>query len=813
MNGKLYWKIRKKLLNWIFRLKRLGYGIISSAGSEKEYLSFWSTVIKYTLLIVVKTALIAFFVKKSETLLLSCDLLVPIEASTFMDAVIGGIGVAGVILGLYCANISSIYSAKYADAPKQISQAFQNDKLTQKCIKSLIEYIVFGLIVITEILLGSTLSWVTVVVVVIWSIAVIVSYSLVGNRTYRLSDIYAVAIDTHRVLFKTVNKRLKMRAFSSDVNFQNHFQKTSEKQINLLQTIQRYASKVETIDNSSMYEFMGQNLALISSYWDTKPTISKDSLWYKNEGKYQKWHFSSATEMEVALSTGTPLLPKDEHDYHWFEKGIFEINKACLKELINKRDYITLYRYTRLLLQVVDSAVSANELGFYIEQLNTLCQYFENDIAADTIEEKRSIAGVIEALSAIFLSLYLSVVKHCKSYDLNEIEQKILLALDSGIPVDKLPILRGRVLESFYKKIKFELATEGHRITPDWIIKQSIANEEYMYLNSLLDAIIDGVNTLFSMGQKLAERKELFEACIILSRFYEFESKYASFRVVITNTLEAFESRHLDSEQKWDESKFESLEETVSNWRKEIPEVLATCASSLAIETWDNRDEYPDFLGESFNHICVDAVDAIMNNNLSLFKTDYESLTKLMLLYQEYIRSDFVKKKDLYRIEYAFYMITYPIVEWAQIGGLGIVWGEFNKNTDWKKTIDTCASLIVNDQGDNNIKLAEKLVEYAQRRDSYIFGIGSRGVLETGWDIQVANAIKESELYETEYYMYGIRLKTDSKLLNAFCGSFPDFGFSSSTSEVFWITCINCLLPEDKRYHTRSGWERRLNDE
>ena len=50
-----------------------------------------------------------------------------------------------------------------------------------------------------------------------------------------------------------------------------------------------------------------------------------------------------------------------------------------------------------------------------------------------------------------------------------------------------------------------------------------------------------------------------------------------------------------------------------------------------------------------------------------------------MLLYQEYIRTDFIKNKDLYRVEYAYYMFTSPIVEWAQIGGLEYCGANFLK--------------------------------------------------------------------------------------------------------------------------------------
>lgn len=813
MNDRLYWKLRKRVLNMIFKFKRFFYGIYSSLDAEASYLSFWTVVVKNAITVIFKTSLVAILLRIAETMLAKTHLLILVEKGMLLDAVIGGIGVAGVILGLYCANISSIYSSKYSDAPETISRAFQNDKLTQRCIRSLIEYIVFGFVIIAEIFLQLSFSWITVIVIAVWSIIVIVSYSLAGSRTYRLSDIYTVVNDTHRDLYKTIKKRIKSNVFATDINFQNHFYTTTEKQIRLLETVQRYASKTVINDNSSLYEFMAQNLVLLVLYWEVKPTISKNSLWYRCESKYQRWHLSNSIEVEFALNTGTPLSPKEEHDYYWFENRIFKINKACLNELVNRRDYVTLYKYLLLLDQLINNSVRANELGYFVKQINELCSCIETDIIAnEDIEEKRTVAGIVEVISVLYLGIFINCSDYFRTLDIEKTNNQIISSIDTGISIERSPLLRGRNSHELYSRISTELVSEGHRITPDWVIKQAIAKEEYSNLNTLLDAVVDGINTVFSLGKKLSEDKRLFEACIIFSRFYEYESKYLRFRTITEKRINDLQLQHIDKQNEWESSKLIVLEECLSDWRKSIPDLLGKCSSTFALETWDNRDEYPDFLGECYNHICMDAIDSILNNNLEQFKSDFESITRLMLLYQEYIRADFIKKKDLYRIEYSYYMITFPIIEWAQIGGLAILWGEFFEEPQWNIGVNNLVSLIVTDSKEENLKLAEKLVEFAKNRERYIMGIGSRSVLETDWNIKVAEAIKSTKKYEKEYFLYGTRLKTNSKLLNAFCSSFPDFGFPSNTADVLFVTCINPKLPKEKRYHSMSKWETKLDE-
>ena len=182
-----------------------------------------------------------------------------------------------------------------------------------------------------------------------------------------------------------------------------------------------------------------------------------------------------------------------------------------------------------------------------------------------------------------------------------------------------------------------------------------------------------------------------------------------------------------------------------------------------------------------------------------------------MLLYQEYIRTDFLNEIGKYRTEYGYYMYTSPIVEWAQIGGLAILWGEFGADNTWFEKVDNGAKLIFTKNGEVT-DLAEKIIRYIQNRDKFMLGIGSRDILETDWNISVENAIRDCRQLDVEYGIFGLRLKTSSKLLHAFCSDFTDMGFMSDPAEVFWVLCVNPLLPKEKQFHTRISWEDKINE-
>lgn len=63
-----------------------------------------------------------------------------------------------------------------------------------------------------------------------------------------------------------------------------------------------------------------------------------------------------------------------------------------------------------------------------------------------------------------------------------------------------------------------------------------------------------------------------------------------------------------------------------------------------------------------------------------------------------------------------------------------------------------------------------------------------------------------------ESVRYDEMIKTDSKIIKAFCPFSRDIEFISHPEEVFWVTCINPSLSEEKRYKTKFNWEAKLDE-
>ncbi len=811
MNTKRYWKLRKIFSNIIFKFKSFGYKCFNTIETSHDYIPFGLIVLKKALEGIIKGTLIAIILLLADGMIINIKGVPNLDCNLFLDVVICCLGITGVILGLYCANISSIYSAKYSTASEAISNAFQYDRLTRRCISGIINYIIFGFIIITEILLKLSLSWVTVLATTCWTIVVIISYGIAGNRAYQLSDIYRVTDDSLRLLKRIVNKDLITAIYLNDANFQNHFQKVASKQIRLLQEVQRYSKDAKN-NNVALLQFMCRNLVIIEDYWKHKNYIAKDSYWFKNQGKYQKWHFASETEVNIALSTGTALRAKSKQNLWWFEDEILAVNNRCLEQLIVNKDYPSLYSYLECLSDLCQTAIENKEVVYYAHEIDHLEKIIESLIKSErrSKEDAQLYAGMIELLTVAYLNIILKANQYLQSYDIKLIISKTIDILNSGVSPYKSDFLRGHDDISFYEKISTEVKTTGKRLTPDWLIAQHLANEVSYYSTVLENTIIESISTVIELGKTLLNEEALFEGCIVLAKFFECESKLSQFLV----TLKAFglqlESYHLDKQVNWETLKVDELTSKLEKWKQEIPVLLSQCTSKFTLQNWDNGDEYPDFLGESFYHISEDCVKSITYNNIEQFQVDFENLSKLMLFYQEYIRTDLVKEKDKYRLDYTFRKFTAPIIEWAQIGGLGILWGEFNSEKKWVNTITQITNQVL-DSCPQDKHVAESIISYANMLKKLNPLTAGKDMLEQSWNINVMDAIRASDKYEVEYTLFGQHLKTKSKLLKAFFHDCSDLGFDSNPAEIFLILCINPKVPESKRYHSRFSWEEGLN--
>lgn len=825
MNSRWYWIIRQKYRNLKFNVKRKFFAIGQRKEASERRSSFSKMMLRtLTTQIAINLALVVVLYLGDRLVFSVVQALAEkhtvaitiLPESILIDIVIGGIGVAGVILGLYCSNMTSVYSSKYTNAPATISWAFQQDVVTNRCIKQITGYIIFCVIVLFECLLEISFSYVSILALLFLTIRVVITFSITGNRTYQLANTFNISDNIYPEIYSAIQKTVAKDSFSNDPNFQNHYQTICAKKFGILKDIAIYNRDNPANQNPAMLSFMNRNLALIGVYWENRERIYYDSFWYRSETQYKKWHAATDTEVSIALNAGVSLQAMSGiKNRWWFEEDLLYINNICVDKLYTDKDLNTLYSYLNNVSELSSKAMESGcllpwsiSIDALQEKILPLCILGAQSDTKDTVVLAAAIADV---LVGIYINIIIGINKYLRELRLDLLFGRAITAGSYEQLNPDNRYFNNNSAEHLFNCIFMEYKLESKRITPDWYIKQTIAHEVHLDLNAVVEAMSKIYSNVFSAGKQLAESKCYLQGATVLSRLFELSSKTSITTASLETLFSTLEALHFEPTSVWEECGLKSFLDRKKAITKDFPPYLVKCCGAATLAHWKDHKDFPDSLGFCYNHLCEYLVEAIEEDDFELFKAAYPGFLNVTLLYHEYVRSDVVKIKEPHRQSMVFHVGTAPLVEYAIISGLAILWGEFSEEKQWKELVDLELCTFVN-KDESHRDMLVKILDLLSYRKNHMLGIGNRDLIQSNWEQRITNSIRTRRLCHYEYKDWGTKiLKTDSPLLKAFCrASFHDLGFTNSVEEVYLILCINQYVPPEKQYETKFKWEEDL---
>lgn len=819
MNSMAFWIVRKKWMALMFQLKKLIFQIFQLVSKEKSSFSFYSSITRIVISKIIFWGIFAFILYKIDILVMS-KYTVNIQNKMYINILIAGMSIAGIILGLYCSNIASIYSTRYLNAPNSLSKMFEHDIVTNRCIKQIISYIIFVLILIFEVLLGIKYGICSIILVVILTISVIVSFALTGNRSYQLSDTYMIGYVLYPEIYSIVKNMTKNNFLYSDISFQNYYQKICSLKLAVLKDIATYNQMNPSNQNTAMIKFMNNNLSLLNMYWQEKTAIYYDSHWHEQKVKYPQWHLASDSTIEIALKTGTMLNTSTTKNQHWFEERIMEVNDICFDKLCNDQDIQSIYTYLGNVSNIASNAAKGNSLECllkYVESLQKrILPICVNEWSKNAEQKDDIIAGIADILSGIYLSIIIGINQYLSLLNIDNV-------LNSAKHFDEFKFvnfkdnefLNSQTAEKMYRCIEAEKLIEHQRITPDWFVDQTISQNMYNRMCEFI-CILDTIynRNVLQIGNNFQNNKIYFPAIIIFSKMPEINSKIEVTLSYLNRFITTLLEKHFEPTILWRDNPLSKFIMAKDITTTKIPAFWAECSGIYALQHWEKKDKYPDLLGFCYNNFCEYLVSAIEANDFEKFKCAYPHFLGLMMLYQQYIINDVKNIKEDHLQNIVFHVYTAPNIEYAIISGLAIIWGEFSNAPCWTELVEESLKEFVEKDKEKNIEVLLKLVEMEKIRRNHLLGIGNRDILQTGWEQRISHAIRQSNLFKFEGQLFGTKpIKTNSKLLKAFCGtSFERFGLNK-TVEVYFIACVNKYLQENNKFKSQFNWERWIDNE
>lgn len=813
MNHELYWKIRKIFIGVVFFFRKQRYRRMEKKDKELLKKQLNKSIAKTILGRLLLSSLIVSFIVGIDHIIIANTELSGFNVDLYKELLLGGMGIAGVILGLYCANIASVFSAKYSNVPKQIASDFQYDIITQSAIKEIIGYIVICTLTLILCIAEISVTWVSLSIIALLTIRMVVVFSISGTRTYILSDTFRIADIHTNNIDNAIRKISKRDSITSDISFQHHIQKVCEKDISILSEIAQYNLDIPATQNSSMCEFMDNNLILIVRYWKIKNTIPHNSKWFSEKTIYPQWHTSSHTEISIAARHSISIDSKQKADPWWFEDAMFAVNEICLDKLIRDADKPSIIKYLNKLALLSSEAINAQTSTYWIQHLSviqdkmlTFVSSIDN-INANTEDE---LASIFDILASAFVSALKAKSIMLASLDIEAIlEHACTLNNNYDAKAAFLHFFNNDACDSLYRQISAENKIDKKRITPNWFVKQTVAKQIYAYLGERLHDVERIIDAYMQTGKALNEKKLTYCAAVFFAHCFEVISFCEQIIASVNAKLPILEQKHMEKSYVWEEVTSQQVKDDLNTLVKEIPALLIKNCGSFAIRNWNDREKKPDFLGMCYNHLCEHLVCAIETNDYIKFEALYHDFFSLTLLYQEYVRTNVVKKKEQHLQAAVICAATDPFVEYGIISGLATLWGEFISDRRWRELVRSTLDKFLQADSEEKKKTLTYITQVVQGRRAFMVGITNRTMMQTDWESRVARAIAGNQSFQFEYREFGQKfLKTESKLLYAFSGSlFSDILDFNNTEDIFFIMFVNPYLDHGEKYKSQSGWE------
>lgn len=811
MLNNIYWKLRSKCVNLIFFWKKLFYNSNVYATTEKTILERQKSVIlDVPKKIILNFILFVGTIYSDKLLEKILKFEFTIDQTLISDILIALVSVAGVFLGLYCSYIATVFSSKYVNAPQQISNLFRDDLINSKSIKAITNYMIFSIIIIISNLLYENIGVVTISTNFILAIHMIVSYVYIGKRILTMSNTYSVAESIYDSFFREFKKLSNSRIFTKDSNFQNHIKKVAYKNIETLKIINSYNLDAEENKTQSLFNFMYNNLILLSSYIVIKKHIPHDSLWFKTS-EYNKWYKASDHELMTALNTGTFLKNVDSTDNYWFEKELLKINESGLDELIKKKNYDLVRKYISCLQQIISDSIEVNDSEYWVDYLGTVQKKIITLLTTDNINVDTELS-LIESLIVVYLHFGISLFKYFKDFNLNEILQ---FSVDN-VCFEKykyFQFFNNSILEKMYKSIKVEKKIEDKKITPDWYIQQYVSKQIYdttvMFCNSL-----NMINkNIISLADEFTANKKHTTTAFVFSKYIEWYHKIYNVLPYLQHVLEKTKTYHKETTNYiWEEYDIKCLTDTINNSYNNVLAKWGECAAYFTLSNWDSYDDFPDMLGACYNNICNFLVQALIKNDFSAFEKTYPSLWKTAVLYQELIRKDLIKVKEPYKQSSVIVTLSNPILDFGNISGYAYLWGEIIDDKKWQNLIVDCFEKMMDNFKEEKEERCIRISDFLSMPLKLGPLLAHRSLLWTSWKTMIENAFIDSGEIKWEHKGFQEVIKTNSQWLKNLIGIRSDFELMSEDAyEIFGVFILNKYLPEDKKFKTRWGWENEKN--
>jgi hypothetical protein len=417
--------------------------------------------------------------------------------------------VAGVFLGLYFAALSVVVSTGYARMPSSIRDLFARDFIGNWYIRLVA---VLGTVSLIDLLLMAG-KWNVGMLNLIASIVLaglsVASFFPLGLRLMALFDPHRLAHDcVVPDLVLQMESASKGGVHRRDPSFQAHYHRVARAAARTYSDIVDIACGEPGLRAASLVSLAQEAAVLLSVYTSKKGTIPLDSEWFPNVQRTKSWFEAADSELNIAMMTGTGPGPATARDHFWSERWCSRLFTRVSATLLGESDFQNTTNALAAVqhaladiaekLRIPEALLIFGDLRALIEP--HMRDFDEANYRETTPSENFSLA-IVDYYGMTFTGIVIGVAKGTAAF---KAEQVATLAANVDFGTDRIayPIMNtaevGVRLAELEKKVRFEVAAEGRRVSPEWYLAELIADAIQEALFRIATELVDGYDTFFA---------------------------------------------------------------------------------------------------------------------------------------------------------------------------------------------------------------------------------------------------------------------------------------------------------------------------
>lgn len=785
------WEIKtNKIDKMFFNIKKLIYKLENKIKNQKnKTISCIKEIIKSILiLIVISLAIILLW--KLEGMLYkkifinfeSIKAIVTFSEDFFFQFLIASLGISGVLIALFYANLSGVFSSKYVNLDSDISFEILNEKENQRNIKSIRNYIITNIVLIMFYSAGINFNYLIMILFTLYTIRIIIAFINLSQRIFYFTNLNFITRKECTEIYDNSKNVQVNKKYCKNIEFQNYYKIKTRGNIESLNKL--IETFIKDKDFNGIYKFEETIISTLYNYMIIKNKIPYNSLWFEEKYKQKSMLKMSDIELITYVNTGVIPNPEKVKNINWIEEEMFNLIGIGLEELI-KNDKLN---YAYKIIERLDRLLTASQLlgnsAKIVKEEIILCEKINKNF---NYNEKNDfyIQAILEIEELFFIGTILKsnlYIQKCKNI-IDRIQYKNINF--KRLLKNNLKIFNDERVDRICNQILLEKNIEKRVITADKYIKEFFYALLYQEINDIFNTYVKILDCIQNRAENMFKNKKYSSTKIILAKnieiYNKIENSYNSVEEILQKIIK------MKKDFIWIDELPKNFKERLKDYKLNNILLAIKLLKNLDFDQKEENDSEFDIFGLIFYNAYLIANKLLNNEDYQRYEKINEKLFVLSNI------SDIKMKAELklngYNTEYAINKYLKPYTYFMDIQGKMIYLSRISNNSEWEELVKKQVEMI------DKTYIFDSLVEYGNVDKNRI----KLDPFRDSMDRNFINTVLKKAQFQKVDNIYGkTKIISDDEIVQRFkLGSY-------NFSEIYLCYYVNKM--SKKKYKAKYNW-------